>query len=277
MEEFDIENFPASASAKNMLHSVSEDFYEKSYVMKWLLQVMGLEWDDALNIIGNELVLQFFVETATWGLRYHEEKWQLPVRENLSYEERRKLIYAKRDFKAPMTPYMMEQYMEQVLPGTRVYVLDCHDPGEFAYVPEHPNIFRVLFETGGTLDTRKAKEILDQLKQSHTTYLPLEELVKIYFTHNFNRIVLENVKICVRMPFWECKFLDGSLLLDGSARLGSRADYKLVSHVAVGFRIPVRNNVSVSLEVQRNLCCLDGSVNLDGTKKLDAYEQKEDI
>ena len=69
MKEFDIENFPTSESAKEMLHSVSEDFYQKSYVFKWILQAMGLEWDGAKKIIAEELAKQFFIETATWGLR----------------------------------------------------------------------------------------------------------------------------------------------------------------------------------------------------------------
>ena len=51
MEKFDIEKFPTSESAKRMLSYVSEDFYEKSYVGKWLYQIMGLEWDDAGRIL----------------------------------------------------------------------------------------------------------------------------------------------------------------------------------------------------------------------------------
>ena len=106
MEKFDIENFPTSESAKKMLSYVTEGFYDKSYVGKWLYQVMGLEYDAALKI-AEELPYQFFPETATWGLMYHEIKWGLPIRKNLSYEERRRLIYQKRDNRAPMTPYRM--------------------------------------------------------------------------------------------------------------------------------------------------------------------------
>lgn len=104
MREVDLERFPTSESAIRMLESVSTEFYGKSYVGKWLYQAMGMEYDGALNL-AEELPLQFFPETATWGLRYHEEKWQIPVREHLSYDERRKLIYEKMHFKAPMTPF----------------------------------------------------------------------------------------------------------------------------------------------------------------------------
>ena len=108
MEKFDLENFPTSESAKKMLSYVSDGFYDESYVGKWLFQVMGAEYDKALEIV-EDLPAQFFPETATWGLMYHEIKWGLPVRLNLSYAERRRLIYLKRDYRAPMTPYRMER------------------------------------------------------------------------------------------------------------------------------------------------------------------------
>ena len=47
MEEINLERFPHSESAKRMLDYVSADFYGKSYVGKWLYQVMGQEYDEA--------------------------------------------------------------------------------------------------------------------------------------------------------------------------------------------------------------------------------------
>lgn len=172
MSEFDIEKFPTSEAAKRMMSTISEEFYGDSYVMKWIQQVMGMEWDDAVRIIEEELPKQFFPETATWGLCYHEIKWQLPIRENLSYEERRKLIYQKRDFKAPMTPYKMEEYIQKIT-GTEVHVMDCHDSGEVNYVPNHPNVFKVFFLNDGEELVRRVISIIQKIKQSHTG---LEEL-----------------------------------------------------------------------------------------------------
>ena len=124
MEKFDLEKFPTSESAQRMLSYVSDGFYDTSYIGKWLFQVMGTEYDEARRVI-EELPKQLFPETATWGLMYHEIKWGLPVRENLSDEERRRLIYEKRDYKAPMTPYRMEQYLANVT-GFDVHVTDIH-------------------------------------------------------------------------------------------------------------------------------------------------------
>ncbi len=168
MDKFDLENFPASESAKRMLSYVSNGFYDRSYIGKWLFQVMGMEYDSALEIV-EDLQDQFFPETATWGLMYHEIKWGLPVRNNLPYEERRRLIYQKRNYQAPMTPYHMERYLEDVT-GSEVHVADVNDPGECGFVAPHPNVFKVCIYGKGALDLREICSVLNKIKQAHTNY-----------------------------------------------------------------------------------------------------------
>lgn len=168
MEKFDLENFPTSESAKKMLSYVSDGFYDESYVGKWLFQVMGTEYDNAMDIV-EDLPAQFFPETATWGLMYHEIKWGLPVRLNLSYEERRRLIYQKRDCKTPMAPYRMEKYLEN-LTGLEVHVNDVNDPGDFGKEFPNPNIFTVAIIGDSSLELESVRAALDMIKQSHTLY-----------------------------------------------------------------------------------------------------------
>lgn len=165
MEKFDLENFPTSPSAKRMLSYVSDGFYDESYVGKWIFQVMGEEYDKARDI-AVDLPAQFYPETATWGLTYHEIKWGLPVRQDLSYEERRKLIFQKRDYRAPMTPYCMEKHLENAI-GYKVVVCDIHDS---ASAECHPNEFIVKIIGEGNIDTTIARQVLDRIKQSHTVY-----------------------------------------------------------------------------------------------------------
>ena len=165
-EKFDLEHFPTSGSAQKMLSYVSDGFYDKSYIGKWLYQVMGLEYDKVLDII-EELPVQFFPETATWGLMYHEIKWGLPVRFNLSDEERRSLIYQKRDCRAPMTPYRMEKYLENVT-DFEVHIADANDLGAYGFVPSHPNVFKAYFLGEGTLNSKLVHAVLNKLKQSQT-------------------------------------------------------------------------------------------------------------
>jgi len=172
MKGMDLEGFPASPCGADMLESVdSGGFYEGSYVGKWLFQVMGMEYDDALGLV-EELPWQMFPETATWGLKYHEMKWGLPVRASLSYEERRKYIYQKRDERYPMTPYWLEEYLGRMT-GLDIQVEDCNDPGIHGYEAGHPNRFSVVVVSKGTLPGDRIalmKGLLDKVKQSHTSY-----------------------------------------------------------------------------------------------------------
>lgn len=243
MNNEELENFPTSESAQRMLSYVSNGFYDKSYVGKWLFQVIGLEYDDARKLV-EELPRQMFPETATWGLKYHEIKWGLPVRENLSYEERRQRIYCKRDYKAPMTPYSMESYLKNIT-KFQVHIADCNDPGPFNYIPKHPNMFKVFVIGEGTLNTKAVKNAINKLKQSHTLYVlndhvdykidnsVIEEfelyrllivvkvLKQIY--NRFPKILLEtsinnfehitNTRVICRKNL---VYLDGTVLLDGS-------------------------------------------------------------
>lgn len=45
MTDEELELFPTSESALKMLSYVTPGFYDKSYVGKWMFQVMGLEYD----------------------------------------------------------------------------------------------------------------------------------------------------------------------------------------------------------------------------------------
>lgn len=147
-----LEQFPTSETAKKMLSYITGNgFYDNSYVGKWIFQVMGEEMGDARAII-DELPLQAFVETATWGLRYHEEKYGLPIRENLSPDERRKIILEKRDLKAPMSPWRMEKIISGIL-GCTVDVVDINEPGSKI---SHPNMFIVYLEGEGEFSLGKA-------------------------------------------------------------------------------------------------------------------------
>ena len=225
MEKFDLENFPTSKSARKMLSYVSDGFYDESYVGKWLFQVMGIEYDKALEIAEN-LPAQFFPETATWGLIYHEIKWGLPVRFNLSYEERRKLIYQKRDCRAPMTPYHMENYLANVT-GFEVHIADCNDPGIYGMEFSHPNRFRVIFIGEGSVNTKTAKEVLKRLKQSHTTYIINDRISGIVDNRNLEQIVLKTIILKMGLSFWGCHLFDGSWSFDGSVNFDAKRRYDL--------------------------------------------------
>lgn len=126
----DLENFPTSESAKRMLNTVTNCFYERSYVGKWIYQVMGREMDDAIAKY-NELQLQIFPETATWGIVYHEQKYGIPINPALPLEERRAEIIRRRDIHSPMNPARIEEIVKG-LTNAEVEVTENVVPYTFA-------------------------------------------------------------------------------------------------------------------------------------------------
>lgn len=163
----DLENFPTSEAACRMLETVSNGFYDKSYVGKWLYQVMGLEIDDARQIF-DELPYQIFPETATWGLFYHEIKYGLPVRNDLSYEERRKIIMTKRDTRSPMNPWQMEQVIKSMTGFEAEIDEDSSEPNTFSVY---------LSGEGGEMEYQRVIDKLNQIKQSHVQLVRVEQVV----------------------------------------------------------------------------------------------------
>jgi len=327
-ETFDLEKFPTSPGALRMLSYVSDGFYDRSYVGKWLYQVMGLEYDTAREII-ESLPAQMFPETATWGLMYHEIKWGLPVRENLSYEERRRLIYQKRDYRAPMTPYRMELYLRNAT-GFEVHIADAADLGAYGFVPDHPNIFKVYFIGEGTLNTKRVHDTLDRIKQSHTTYKLNDRIEIVSDNSKLEQITLRRIRFAIMMPFWGCRVFDGGWLLDGNVILYEKRRYglrlALKSHIRIllpeeaiklatvktgavksfmeeSLRTGMQNRIGVrTVESGKTAMCiharimsavehvkvtvttktadywfLDGTVGLDGLRRLNSVYREEDI
>ena len=224
-----IENFPTSEAAKRMMGYITGNgFYDRSYVGKWIFQVMGIEMDEARRIIEDELPYQAFPETATWGLRYHEEKFGLPIRENLSPEERRKLILDRRDTKAPITPWRLEKMVNSVL-GCDVKVVDIHEPDNKI---THPNTFVVYLEGEGAFSLQKGIDKINDAKQSHTSYELHVRLAVFVLVENilFNRMT-------VRLPItWWGATWDGEHLFDGSIYFNARQPPFF--RMAVPFEIP---------------------------------------
>lgn len=224
-----IENFPTSEAAKRMMGYITGNgFYDRSYVGKWIFQVMGVEMDEARRIIEDELPYQAFPETATWGLRYHEEKFGLPIRENLSPEERRKLILDRRDTKAPITPWRLEKMVNSIL-GCDVKVVDIHEPDNKI---SHPNTFIVYLEGEGEFSLQKGIDKINDAKQSHTSY-ELHVRLAVF-------VLVENIlinRMTVRMPItWWGATWDGEYPFDGSIYFNARQPPYF--YMAVPFNIP---------------------------------------
>lgn len=143
---FDIERFPTNAISKKMMKTVTASVYDRSYIAKWMYQVMGVEMEEAWRL-AEEVRNQAFVETATWGISYWEYRYSIIPNEALSIEERRARIKRKRTQKYPMNPGKIEKYMFDSWDMT-VDITEAYAPGTFllAILKDDSNNLRAMLK-----------------------------------------------------------------------------------------------------------------------------------
>lgn len=108
----DLEHFPTNETAQRMLDRVSP-IYEKSYVGKWLFEIMGLEMEEA-RIYFEELRQQAFPERTTWAIEYWERRYAIIPKPTEDLETRRRNIGIKRGERFPMNPARMEAIVSRM-------------------------------------------------------------------------------------------------------------------------------------------------------------------
>lgn len=128
-DRFDIEHFPTSPTALRMMSRISP-IYDRSYVGKWIFQVMGLDMDDVRLRFG-ELQAQAFPETATWGLQYWEQRYGITGTEGKDIELRRQEVLSHRGARAPLNPKKVEGILS-AMTGREVIVTEDVAPYTFS-------------------------------------------------------------------------------------------------------------------------------------------------
>ena len=171
-DTIDIEYFPTNETAKHMLSRVSP-IYGYSRVGKWLFQVMGMEMDEARKVI-ESLRDQCYLDRVTWGIRYWEERYGIPVDESLDLETRRARIRRAGSRFGPINPARIEEVLED-LTGRIVHVVE-----------DNPHYcFDLQFEAGRKdLDYQAIIEKINAIKPSHLSYrivLPRTAELRLYF------------------------------------------------------------------------------------------------
>jgi hypothetical protein len=146
-----------------MMKTVSP-IYDKSYVAKWIFQVMGLEIDEAWQFI-EELRLQAFPETATWGITYWEQRYNIPPDESLSLEERRQRVIIKRGKRSPMNPARIERIVRDVT-GREDMVTEQN--GEYTF-------YISILPGESTVDYQELIDTIKSVKPSHLAFKVLFE------------------------------------------------------------------------------------------------------
>jgi Uncharacterized protein conserved in bacteria (DUF2313). len=161
-----LENFPTNIVAQEMLDMVSKDWYEKSYLGKWLFQVMGIEIEEA-KVYFQELREQIFPELCTWAVSYHEQKYGIVPNEMMELEERVANIKKKRNFRSPLNIDRMKQIMETIT-QKEVEVEENIAPYTF--------LVRIFIKgADGNISIEQLKKEISEIKPSHLTYIIITE------------------------------------------------------------------------------------------------------
>lgn len=154
----DLEHFPTSTTALRMMERISP-IYGRSYVGKWIFQVMGLEMDEARALF-EALRDEAFPERTTWTIDYWERRYAITPKPTETLEERRRNIKMKQSIALPMNPARMEEIVSGMTGGSTT-VTENIDDYTFAVDVQEP---------GPRADLAEVLKHIKELKPSHQTF-----------------------------------------------------------------------------------------------------------
>lgn len=154
----DLEHFPTYKVSQRMMSRVSP-IYEKSYVGKWLFQVMGMEMEEAWDLF-EELRQQPFPERTTWAIEYWERRYAIIPKPTDDLETRRRNIVMKRSIHLPMNPARMEN-MINGMTGGNTTLTENVDDYTFSITIDDP---------GPNMGTESVVKTVKEWKPSHQTF-----------------------------------------------------------------------------------------------------------
>lgn len=114
-----------SQKGKDMLETVSP-IYEQNETMLAIFQSIGLEEEMTTELI-DDILLQLYPQTATWGLKFWEEALMIPTNESVSLEARRSRILSKMQTRWPITRGRMEAIINSFITSKNGYINEIFD------------------------------------------------------------------------------------------------------------------------------------------------------
>lgn len=78
-------------TAGERMFNMLPDLYIQSKVMKYLMNVRGVEMNRVQNIM-DEILLQLSIDTATWSIEWWEQEYGIPKAPINTLEERRSIV-----------------------------------------------------------------------------------------------------------------------------------------------------------------------------------------
>ncbi|MBS4932951.1 MAG: DUF2313 domain-containing protein [Clostridiales bacterium] len=304
----DLENFPNSSSAKRMMSYITQGFYDRSYVGKWIFEVMGQEWDEVVEIF-DSFPQQGFPQTCSWSLMYWEQKFGLEGKG--TFDERKQALLQKITIFAPFTPAKIQQCIEN-LTGIDMDMIQ---------VVEYPEEFRFEIKCrvaeDEVIDFITAKGFISDIKPAHLVMLFLAEAIlnfevktkiisKLKLTSDFralHHLLLDGTWFLDGNKFLDSTdLIESSILISSSLQkdisldseflantevittktinIGTRTASNIVNQLADNLVFTtsssheVNANTQSNLRIEKDLWYLDGTEVLDGSRLLDAEIQE---
>lgn len=117
---------------------------------------VGLQWDAV-----DDLMQQFFVSTATWGLEWWERELELTTDPSKPVEHRREIILAKLRGASTATPEFIRN-VASTFSGTDVRIIEY--PTEYRFVVQFVGIYGIPPNMAGLI------QAIEDIKPAHLTY-----------------------------------------------------------------------------------------------------------
>lgn len=125
MRAIDLEHFPTNETALRMMERISP-IYDRSYVGKWIFEIMGMEMGEARAYF-EELRQQPFPERTTWAIGYWERRYAITPKPTDNLTTRRQNIIMKRGVRLPMNPTRMEEIINSLAGGSSTITENVED------------------------------------------------------------------------------------------------------------------------------------------------------
>ncbi|BCZ49434.1 hypothetical protein psyc5s11_55010 [Clostridium gelidum] len=129
--------------------------------MKAIYDVQGTELGSLLYY-SKDLLNQFFINTATWGLIYWEDEYGIDTNLNMNYEDRRTVLKAKKRGQGTTTKEMIKNVAES-FSGGEVNIIENNANYSF--------IVKFIGIKGIPKNMEAFKNMLEDIKPAHLGYV----------------------------------------------------------------------------------------------------------
>lgn len=129
--------------------------------MKVIYDVQGTELGSLLYYL-DDILKQFFIDTATWGLIYWEEEYGIETNLDMSYEDRRTILKAKKRGQGTTTKEMIKNVAKS-FSGVEVNIIE--DNANYSFIVKFIGI------KGIPKNMEAFKNMLEDIKPAHLGYV----------------------------------------------------------------------------------------------------------